>query len=135
MISVGMVLGGPEHVAFDREVRRLMSFCRDNRERGFAGSEINIVYHVPGSLGKPNYVGLRTGRFSKKESCLAVQVAVEQEFAALNDVTRIRRYIFETADEAIGLGKSTLERKGLDYDIEKDRALLDEWLDEDEEGK
>jgi hypothetical protein len=123
-----MVLGGPEHVGFDREVRKLMRFCRENRERGFAGSEINIVYHVPGSVGKPDYVGIRTGQFSKKERCLMVQIAVEEEFAALHDTNEIRRYIFETADEAIGLGKSELQRKGLFYDLDTDRALLDEWL-------
>ena len=128
MISVGMVLGGPEHVAFDREVRKLMKFCRENRERGFAGSEINIVYHVPGSVGKPDYVGIRTGQFSKKERCLMVQIAVEEEFAALHDTNEIRRYIFETADEAIGIAKTELERKGIDYDIETDRVLLDEWF-------
>lgn len=130
MISVGMVLGGPEHVAFDQEVRSFMRFCRENRERGFADSEINIVYHVPGSLGKPDYVGVRTGKFSRKERCLMVQIAVEEEFAALDDTKKIRQYIFETADEALGIGKSGLERKGLDYEIETDRALLDEWLAE-----
>jgi hypothetical protein len=130
MISAGMVLGGPEHVAFDREVRSFMRFCRENRSRGFARSEINIVYHVPGSLGKPDYVGVRTGRFSKKENCLMVQVAVEEEFASLDDAKKIRQYIFETADEAIGVGKSYLERKGLDYEIEIDRAILEAWLAE-----
>jgi len=130
MISIGMVLGGPEHVGFDREVRKLMKFCRENRERGFIGSEINVVYHVPGAVVKPDYVGVRTGTFSRKERCLMVQIAVAEEFAALDDTDQIRRYIFETADEAIGLGKTELERKGVHYDIETDRALLDEWFGE-----
>jgi hypothetical protein len=128
MISVGMVLGGPEQVRFEQEVRELMRFCRENRERGFAGSEINLVYHVPGSICKPNYVGVRTGKFSKKERCLMVQIAVEEDFAALDDTDQIRRYIFETADEAIGVGKTELERKGLEYEIATDRVLLDEWF-------
>jgi hypothetical protein len=128
MISVGMVLGGPEHERFEQEVRELMRFCRENRERGFVGSEINLVYHVPGSICKPDYVGVRTGKFSKKERCLMVQIAVEEDFAALDDTDQIRRYIYETADEAIGVGKTELERKGLEYEIATDRVLLDEWF-------
>jgi hypothetical protein len=123
-----MVLGGPEHVRFEQEVRELMRFCRENRERGFAGSEINLVYHVPGSICKPDYVGMRTGRFSRKERCLMVQIAVEEDYAALDDTDQIRQYIFETADEALGLGKTELARKGLQYEIQTDRMLLDEWF-------
>jgi len=130
MISVGMILGGPEPQAFDREVRSFMRFCRENRARGFAESEINIVYHVPGSLGKPDYAGVRAGKFSKKERCLMIQVSVEVEFAELEDSKKIRQYIFETADEALGIGKSGLERNGVAYEIETDRVILDDWLED-----
>ena len=128
MLSVGLVLGGPEESKFGQEVRSLMKFVRKNRERGFGGAEVNIVFHVPGSLKKPDYVGLRTGTFSKKERCQMVQVSVEDEFATSNDTERIRRYVFDVADEAIGIGKSALEKKKLAYDIELDRSLLDMWL-------
>ena len=130
MISIGVVHGGPEQLPLYKELGNFMRFCKENRTRGFQEAMINIVYHVPGTLLKPDYVGMRTGKFSKKERCLMVQVAVEEEFAALDDAKKIRQYIFETADEAIGIGKSFLERKGLDYEIEADRALLDEWLAE-----
>lgn len=130
MISIGAVHGGPEQLAFYKELGDFMRFCKENRARGFQDAMINIVYHVPGTLLRPDYEGVRTGKFSKRERCLMVQVAVEEEFAALDDSKKIRQYIFETADEAIGIGKSGLERKGLVYEIETDRALLDEWLAE-----
>jgi hypothetical protein len=57
-----------------------------------------------------------------------VQIAVDVEFAELRDTNKIRQYIFETADEALGIAKSELERKGIEYEINSDRALLDEWL-------
>ena len=130
MISIGADHGGPEQLPFYKELGDFMRFCKENRARGFQGVMINIVYHVPGTLLKPDYVGVRTGKFSRKERCLMVQVAVEEEFAALDDAKKIRQYIFETADEALGIAKSFLDRKGINYEIETDRATLDEWLAE-----
>lgn len=37
---------------------------------------VDVVFHVPGEVVAPNFTGTRTGRYSKKERLLSVQVAV-----------------------------------------------------------
>ncbi len=77
---VGAVLGGPEGrsspvLAAIQLVSRLSDQVRDQASEEPA---IDLVFHVPGSLLKPPYQGLRTGRFSKKEKILMVQVSVPE---------------------------------------------------------
>ncbi len=128
VISVGAVIGGPECAFMDNYVRSLMRFTKEKRlENSSSNAEVNIVFHLPGSLMKPDYIGLRTGKFSKKENTLMIQAAVEAEFIASNDDAEVISYIFEVADEAIGMAKSFFDRNDVEYDIEMDRQLLDKW--------
>lgn len=104
-----------------------MKYCRENAEAGAPSVTVNIVYHLPGSVIKPDYIGLRIGRFSKQERCLVVQVAVEDEFISSDDEATVFQYIYDTADEALGLAKSDLDRRGIPYDLDADRRVLDAW--------
>jgi hypothetical protein len=128
MITVGAVIGGPECQRFDTQLRRFMRYCRENSQLGSNLAEVNIVYHLPGSIAKPDYTGVRLGRFSKAERTLMVQVGVEDEWIAAKDEEIILKYIHNSADEAIGLAKSELDRRGVPYDIEVDRRFLDSWM-------
>jgi hypothetical protein len=40
---------------------------------------VNVVFHVPGHILGVDFQGVRTGRFSKKDSWLMVQVALPEE--------------------------------------------------------
>jgi len=127
MISIGAVIGGPECAFFDPLIRRFMKYCRENAKAGAPSVTVNIVYHLPGSINKPDYLGLRIGRFSTQGHCLVVQVAVEGELISSDDEATVLQYIYDTADEALGLAKSDLERRGVQYDLEGDRKVLDSW--------
>ena len=128
MISVGAVIGGPECAFMDMHVRSLMRFTKERRlADDSVNAEVNIVFHLPGSLTRPDYIGLRTARFSKKERVLMIQVAVEDEFIVARDNALVVGYIYDVANEAIGLAKSYFDKNNVEYDIEMDRKLLDEW--------
>ena len=127
MISIGAVVGGPECGFFDSHLSRFMGYCEDKRLEGTHSAEVNIVYHLPGSIAKPDYVGMRTGKFSKKELALMIQISVEEEWIASRDAEQVLRYIYETADEAIGIAESEFRKRGIDYGIEADRVFLDGW--------
>lgn len=127
MISIGAVIGGPECAFFDSRLRRLMRYCRENRDKGTETAEVNVVFHLPGSVIRPNYVGLRTAKFSKKEKTLMVQVSVEEEWITSTDEKTVLRYIYETTDEALGLALGEFKRRGIEYDIEVDRRFLATW--------
>jgi len=76
---------------------------------------------------KPDYIGLRSGKFSKKRRAIMVQAAVEPEFIAHPSRSVIRDYILEVAEEALGIAKRKFEDVGIPYDIEKDWAFLDSY--------
>jgi hypothetical protein len=129
MISIGAVVGGPECAAFDACLRGFMDFCDRYRAEGTETAEVNIVYHLPGSVWKPDYLGLRKAKFSRREKAQMVQVSVENEWIASSNTSNILRYIYDTADEALGIAKGELAKHGVEYDIDVDRRLLDAWKD------
>lgn len=80
--SFGAIYGGPEIRANDAiflrteaQIARFIKIKQDNVLCKNEG-EINLVWHVPGTMFKPEFEGLRTGKFSKREKTLMVQAAV-----------------------------------------------------------
>ncbi|MBS0261242.1 MAG: hypothetical protein JSS02_04740 [Planctomycetes bacterium] len=127
MISIGAVVGGPECIFFLSQLRKLMGFCQEARDRSSPTAMVNVVYHLPGSVCKPDYLGLRTATFSKNEKKIQVQVSVEAEWIDSRDEMTVLCYIYETADEALGLGFDEMNRRGIEYDLAADRLFLDSW--------
>jgi len=127
MISIGAVIGGPECEFFDTHLSRFSRYCGENRDLGTHSAEVNIVYHLAGSIWKPDYIYMRTGKFSRKEKTLMIQISVEEEWIASRDDKTVLCYIYETADEAVGMAKGELHKHGIEYDLEADRAFLDRW--------
>ena len=70
----------------DRAIARLTRSVRYGKaaSSGDFGS-LDIVFHVAGSILKPEHSGVRTGRFSKRERLLQIQVAVPSEVVASQD--------------------------------------------------
>jgi hypothetical protein len=58
-----------------------------------------------------------------------IQAAVEEEMNKVRDRNEILDYIIDVADEAIGMAKTKFESAGIQYDINKDRAFLNEFRD------
>jgi hypothetical protein len=76
-LSIGFVQGGPD--ADPRwkdallELGRRVIRARQDVETPLS---VNVVYQVPGRFLSPDFIGVRTGRFSKQEVLLLVQVAL-----------------------------------------------------------
>jgi hypothetical protein len=62
-IHIGAIYGGPEGMgtAVHRAIVKLAHRIGD--VRGDEDGSLDLVFHVPGSILKPEHVGLRTGRF------------------------------------------------------------------------
>ncbi|MFV2059536.1 MAG: hypothetical protein ACC653_02565 [Gammaproteobacteria bacterium] len=130
MISVGADVGGPECDFMLSHIRFFMKFCKSKRLDDASGNaKVNVVYILPGSIHKPDFVGLRTDKFSLSEKTLMVQASVEDELVKSVDDNVVLKYIFDVADEAIGIAKSYFDKKGVEYDLERDRTMLDMWFD------
>lgn len=128
MITVGAVVGGPECASFEVRLRLFMKFCRENfLAPGDKSAEVNLVFHLPGSIAQPGYTGLRRGRLSRPEKTVMIQVGVEEELIRARSEAQVDRYIFDVADEAIATAKSVFDQNKIEYDIQADRRVLDQW--------
>lgn len=129
MISIGTIIGGPESAFFDRILCEFMRHCESEGHLSGEPVKVNIVYHLPGSIMPPDFIGVRPAKFSRKDKKLMVQAAVENEMASVKDRAEILDYIIDVADEAIGVAKAKFDSAKIEYDIKKDRAFLGAFRD------
>lgn len=88
---------------------------RERHDPRAVGS-LDLVFHVPGSITKPEHTGLRTGRFSKTERLLQIQIAVPEE---LMEAAGLRRVLVTAIRDAISLAESRFRRAGIAYPREE----------------
>lgn len=129
MISIGAIIGGPESAFFDKVLCEFMRHCESEGHLSGEPVKLNIVYHLPGSIMPPDFIGVRPAKFSGKDKRLMVQAAVENEMASVRDRDEILAYIIDVADEAIGIAKTKFENAKIEYEITKDRAFLNGFRD------
>jgi hypothetical protein len=79
-LSIGSVLGGRSAWTseWSSAIRALTLDIMKAREGVTALLNVNVVFHVPGHMLKPEFEGVRTGSFSKKHSLLMVQIALPE---------------------------------------------------------
>jgi hypothetical protein len=80
-LSIGSIVGGrsPWNSAWTEAIRALTVQIARDSEGVSSPLNVNVVFHVPGHLIKPEYEGVRTGSFSKQLSLLMVQVALPEK--------------------------------------------------------
>jgi hypothetical protein len=110
VIETGVVEYGPEvrGLPATRAIRRLRSLLREHSDAG-SPSRVEIVYVIPGSLGRADFRGVMPGHASKRDRKVQVLVAVPEELvhadapeAALVKLTR--QAVARGADQAKKLG-------------------------------
>jgi hypothetical protein len=126
-ITIGAVFGGGElsGTSIDRALRGF-TFPPDDS----LPFSLNVVFHVPGSIvGGPDYVGMRTAKFSRKQKMLMIQVAVPKEMVDSPDV---RAFLFSSVREAVFTAAPFLRKKGVEYPVERvlDIVRMKEGQDE-----
>ncbi|NNB87772.1 hypothetical protein D7X99_16180 [Corallococcus sp. AB032C] len=121
MMYIGAVFGGPELAdAPIEKAIRLIGKARGPIEKSDSGA-LDIVFHVPGSLLKPEFTGVRTAKFSRKERMLMLQIAVPEEQVHTPDV----RWLLDAIREAVRLARPKFERAGIGYPEQEHLAIVD----------
>ncbi|HEY2083782.1 MAG TPA: hypothetical protein VGI88_13450 [Verrucomicrobiae bacterium] len=123
MISIGAIFGGGELAGakIDRLIHRFCSALPPVQDPNFP--DINIVFHVPGSIVKPDYSGIRTGKFSAKSKTLMIQVAVPE---SLKDSPELESFLHESIIEAIAVAKMFFEKKKVQFIEKKYLSVIEE---------
>jgi hypothetical protein len=60
---------------------------------------VNVIYQIPGSILQPDFEGVRTGHYSRKDASLIVQAALPDD-APDDAVSHIRHLLIAAIDEA-----------------------------------
>lgn len=124
------ILGGPEQVdkEFDQQitaiVRRTVSLqtAMIKPDDGI----LNVVFQFQGSLLRPDFAGIKVGRFVRKENRLEVKVAVSSDVICSDD------FVFRYASllkKAITEAKKVFDTKGIPFSLEAHLALVEKSLE------
>jgi hypothetical protein len=100
-LSIGSVVGGAtdSNRAWSDALTRLTLAIAEKRGDLQTPLNVNVVFHIPGHILKPDYEGERTGSFSRKRSLLMVQVAVPEKPPSDVDA-EVRRRLLAALDKA-----------------------------------
>jgi hypothetical protein len=121
MIYIGAVLGGPELSGspVTRAIRRLGELL--NTGSKVEGGSLDIVFHIPGTIVKPNFSGTRTAKFSKKEKMLMIQIAVPE---ILVSCAQPEQALMDLLADAIPLAGPVFAKAEVQFPHQEYRNLL-----------
>lgn len=91
-LAIGAVAGGPGASRdWTDAVKTLGRRVTELREGVTSPLAVNVVFQIPGRFLEPEFEGVRSGRFSRKEARLLVQVALppEPSSSASDEVRRL----------------------------------------------
>jgi hypothetical protein len=128
MIYIGRIYGGPElsGTPVDQAIAKLVRSRGDGKATALGDfGSLDIVFHVAGSILQPEHTGVRTGRFSKRERMLQVQVAVPADVVASPDP-----YAFVASGvlEAVKAGAPIFAKAGIPYPLEEYVAVTEQMI-------
>lgn len=116
-IYIGRVGYGPklDRLPISRSIDTIRETLRDELAEASDGPSIDIVVHIPGSLGEPDFDGIRTGRLARPEQMVQAEIAVPLEIASSSEPTGP---LLEFIASAIVAGAADLARAGIPFDVD-----------------
>jgi hypothetical protein len=122
VLSIGSVVGGatPANRLWRDAIRDLTSRIIEARSEVQSPLNVNVVFQVPGNVISPDFQGTRTGRFSKQDSLLMVQVALPEQVPE-ETTTYLKNAIYSAIDEA----ERWAQGRRKPHDLSHLRAIVD----------
>ena len=118
MITIGAVFKGPElkDGPACQVICRLLQAAVRLRGSFVIGSApaISVVYHVPGSLGKPDFDEMQDARFSRKQQLLMIEVPVPEN--ELNSDS-LGSYLVDQLHGANAIAFHYFHDRGMEYPL------------------
>ncbi len=101
VLSIGAIIGGDTMSTrlWVAGISRLMSQVEKARVGVQSPLKLTVVFHVPGNVCRPEFVGIRTGSYSGKNADLEVDVAVPEVVPDDIDTT-LHHLLLDVVDEA-----------------------------------
>lgn len=116
VMYISQIYGGPELVgsAFDRALA-LVTRLRGPADEPGRDASLDMVFHVPGSQLSPDYDGVRTGRLSKRQRMLQVQIAVPPELLRRSEA-EIVAFLLDSLRDGVRIAGPRFRRARIEYD-------------------
>ena len=126
MIGIGVDSGGPElrNSAVKSVLMKAMQTAARARDPSYDdGTEawINPIFIVPGSLHVPDFEGLKTGHFSRREKGLVIQVAVPK---AVAEGVGVEQFVVRSLRDCVQLAAATFSSKGISFPAIKAEKVI-----------
>lgn len=120
VLSIGSVVGGSTSTnrRWREAIGELTHAVADARADIASPLNVNVVFQVPGNVVQPDFEGARTGRYSKADRLLLVQVALPDEVPDDPD-----GYLREALTDAIGEAEEWARRRSIAPDLGALREL------------
>jgi hypothetical protein len=121
VLSLGWIVGGSTDAnrPWDDAIEELDIRIEKAAMNIEAPLNLNVVFHIPGNMLKPEFDGIRTGSFSKARALLMVQVALP-EAAPADAMGYLKSIVYDAIDDA---EKWSLRRR-VKADLSKQRDIL-----------
>lgn len=100
-LSIGSVEGGssPSMSRWRDAITSLTIEVETAAQHVESPLNVNVIYQIPGNILRPDFEGVRTGHYSRKDSSLIVQAALPED--APDDVeSHIKSLLVAAIDEA-----------------------------------
>jgi hypothetical protein len=120
-LSIGSVEGGssPSMPRWRDAITRLTIDVATAAQSVESPLNVNVLYQVPGNILRPDFEGVQTGHYSKKESSLIVQAALPGD--APDDIDgQLRRLLVAAVNEA----EEWARRRNIAPDLKALRELV-----------
>ena len=109
VLSIGAIVGGPDgSESWLTATRELGRRIEELRAGVVSPLSVNVVYQIPGRYAEPDFVGVRTGRFARKDSALIVQVAVPR-----GDSSDVNADAFAMLHEAVSEAERFAQKRSI----------------------
>jgi hypothetical protein len=125
-LSIGAMPGDSdaENRAWKLSISEIGKEVMALREGHTSPLNLNVVFRVEGRLALNDFIGVRTGRFSKGSSHLMVQAAVPP-----GPVVNRRSVLLGLLSEAVSEAESFARRRNIAEDLKVIRSILAELRD------
>lgn len=127
-LYVSAVLGGGGALSdVEAAIRRLSGVVR--REEEYCPADpageaaLDVTFHLPGPILRPDYEGMRAGRWVKAKRLLVVQIAVPESISG--DADAINEFLAISLRDAVDLAAKYLAQRKLALSLEAARCIAE----------
>lgn len=113
MLYISEIIGGPELI--NAPVTTFLTRLY-NDDPIDCGTSLDIVFQVPGSVFTPEFEGVRTGRLSRREKIMQVQIAVPRS-VIYAPADEILAFVYSSLRKAIQLASEKLSKARVPFDV------------------